>query len=827
MNSIEKFEVWLKDSCNFKNKEYVHKISEALLYIESLAIKLKCTNQNILEMESLEDFYSATRRIKGKNFFIVKDKISKYIYTKSLDLYIQFLSLDETVDERATEEKASAEMSNNEAMFHDWMLKKEGLSINTTRNYISSINNITHIGFRNKLIHQALFFYPNINDMKQVYHSMLENEEFQEKNKINHNQYSAALAKYLKFLNEETGTLIDAQKTTSLVKIGTNLVSDKEKAFITWMTVVEQLSQNTARNYLSAIHNISNLCLKGNIADNHLLDLLSVAELNALMPKIRENNEFIEKNKQMRNQYVSALNKYIRFLGGDASHGIENTALRGKGLKYVYEYISDNANYNSLDERIISVLENIFANGINLNSVIHVRRFTNELKVCASEMDFQDEQAVIAKIQAVAINCHDQIYMAPNSVISIPLLQEVLEYTVEMLTSGKNIIYVENLYLKFKDKLIYTKVYDKEVLSKVLMNYLGDDVIYSRGTISTDRKAKFNIDEEVLDVLLASEMPLSRQAIYDMLPHIIREKIDFFLKSDSRAVYVLQGVYWHIDRFEVSQEDKYLLEDIIRYEIQEGFISSKKLLEILKIQAPAFVEKNSIVNYVCLKDILKYHFADMFGFKFTFIGKHGEEMSGVVATKNFISDKEEFTLAEFIDFISENELPTLYGLFFNEISKNFMRINREYFVRKEKFVYSFQDIQKIEETLDKFLENGYVPINKIDSFSLFPTIYYKWNGFLLRSVVDNLCQKYDVFDFSNSASKLTGVIVLKTAPFKDYDALLEDALVRQEIHSPFNHIDEAMEFLFINGYLAQRRYKNSEAIYASVKRRNLQIEGLE
>ena len=506
----------------------------------------------------------------------------------------------------------------------------------------------------------------------------------------------------------------------------------------------------------------------------------------------------------------------------DNNHG--GSCFSSRKLRTADEYIT-NAEIDTSHEQLLisTVLDNSFKNGIKLSSIINIKKFMMEFLNAYPDHELSDDVDILKeKIRCVTIQCSNDLYMTPNAIAKdIALIKDILSFTIDTLKSGKMVIYVENIYNRFKNRLLDTNIYSKDILESLIKHYLKDDVIYSKSAILSEYGAKLNIDDEVLEILSGSDIPLNKKEIFDVLPHLTQSIIEQILKSDKRSIYIQRNIYWHIDKFEVTEEDKFLLDDIIRCEIKDGFISLKKLLDVLNTQASDFIQKNNIVNHVCLRDVLKYYFGDDFGFQYTFIGRKNEEMSGVVATRNFLADKEKFKLSELFDFIDENDLPNHYELFIEEANKEFIRINEQEFIRRIDFAISDLDIKNIEEVIQKYLTNGYVAINKIDSFAIFPSIVFQWNSFLLESIIENYCYGYEVIDCSRSVTKSIGVIVSKMAGFKNFNEILIDVIAEHDKYHPFQSSKDALEYLYDNAYIAQKRYNNFEVIFSLAKQKTI------
>ncbi len=497
-------------------------------------------------------------------------------------------------------------------------------------------------------------------------------------------------------------------------------------------------------------------------------------------------------------------------------------------LKTVAEYLM-NAHVNLTNEQqmITIVLDNAFRNGIKLSSIIQIRKFLMEFSNTYPDYLLPSDIEILKeKIKEVAIQCDDDFFMTPTALVKdSSVIHEIITYIVNTFTSRTKVIYIENVYNRFKHKLLSTNIYSKEIFIGMIRYYLKDDVIYSKDQILLEYGAELNVSDDVLKVLSCSDTPKTKLEVYELLPHLSESKVEQILKSNKCSIYVRRNVYWHIDKFEVTEDDKYLLKEIICFEINNGFISVKKLLDILRSKAVHFLEKNNIINHVCLRDILRYHFSDVFAFQYTFIGKGGEEMSGVVAVRNWIANQESFKLADLMAYVEENGLPMCYELFLSEINIDFIRIDEQNFIKKDEFHIEDDIVTVVDELIDKYLNNGYVAISAINSYSIFPSIAFSWNCFLLKSIIENYCPKYNIFSISQSFTKPIGAVVHRDAGFKNYDEILEDVIVVRNKTNPFRSVKEAIEYLYEQGFLAKKRYKNINQVFNRAKYKNIKEQG--
>lgn len=831
------FKEWLQDE---KKITSLQTIDSILGYIQSTALwvaKFNISKTSLLEINLSNKFMDIINQLKKNKIFIVKDNVSKGKYSKAIDFYLQYLKfvqlqqlnvtntlnqsdgigegndrkasdivLDRTPvhiheqieyaqfqqqnefcsprqseeirecnDKRTPDIELSRMLYRQEQRFSAYLMNTKYFSGDTAKRYISQLNYVSDFCESNNISQTPLFTIIAEKEYYKITDTILSNRVFQQTNKGACNRYNAAISSYGKFLARYRKNN-QPYESNSFEEMDAYKIKNKDST-----SNEDILTKRSAKIELSV-----DICNSNPEYTNTRID--------------------IDKNS--------------------SNDTYEEPYFISRSLKTVDEYIATNEIAVDYEQRLIStVLDNSFKNGIKLDSFINVKKFLMVFCRIYPNYELSDDMGILKeKIRCVTIKCLDDLYMTPNSIVKdVVLIKDILGFIIDTLKSGKKVIYLENVYNRFKNQLLDTNIYNINILESLIKHYIKDDVIYSKGAILSEYDAKLNIDDEVLEVLSGSDVPLSKLEIFEALHHISQSKIVQVLKSDKRSIYIQRNTYWHIDKFEVTEEDKLLLDDLIRYEIKDGFISLKKLLSQLNTQAPKFIEENNIVNHICLRDILKYYFADDFGFQYTFIGKRNEEMSGVAAIRFFLADKRAFKLSELFDFIDENDLPNHYELFTEEASNEFIRISEQEFIRKTAFVISEWDIKNVEEIIQKYLTNGYVAINKIDSFAIFPTIGFQWNSFLLESIIESYCYGYEVIDCSRSVTKPTGVIVNKRAGFKNYDEILVDVLAQQDKYYPLESGEDALGYLFNNGYIAQRRYKNFDMIFLLVKQKTQRI----
>lgn len=632
--------------------------------------------------------------------------------------------------------------------------------------------------------------------------------------------------------------------------------NENEQFFLKWLIESKRMNESTAKYYVACINYVSEVTLDNNFYKESLFRIILFG-----------NKAFQHRNRQKHSMYGTALKWYAKFLKEteDSQENVARTMVSTEAevlLKQdaeisskmvcpdgeVYEgqfidneYISDIGNrtaiinsadcyinkrqYSHIEKFCLKVLNQHFPIGIKVSSSININKFKRFAEYLDTQIALPDDEMLRKIIPAITINYGDNLFMSPDRAIEDKdLLAQIIQFVIDAFNNGKNSVYYDGVYNSFKNQLIDTNIYNKDNLKGILDYYLDSSFSVKKSFIAIANDVEISVDEEIEEVIKNSEVPMGRDDILKLLPHISDKKVNEVLKLNANIIYWKKNTYWHIDKIEITEQEKYLLSDIIAFEIQNGFISIKRLLDVLQKQTTDFMENNCIINHVCLRDILKYHFADKFGFKYTFVGKIGEEMSGIVATQKFIEGKEMFTLTELSEFVEENDLPGMYSLFIEEASKTYIRIDEDNFILKEKLNINLniEMIKAIEIATKKYLTNGYAPLGSIDSFTIFPAIGAQWNIFLLQSIIEGYCNNLSIYSPSRSVTKSIGVIADNSFGFDNYEEILIKEIATQDAKVYFEDEEAAIEYLFDNGYIAQRRIKNFDSLFAMAKLKNTQ-----
>ncbi|MBU3187216.1 hypothetical protein [Clostridium estertheticum] len=779
-NDLFNFKAWLQNEKKIVNLKTIEEIAGYIQATATFAMKFNMFHTFLLEINLPNDFFNTINKLNKNKFFVVKDIVSKKKYSKSLDFYLQYLKYNQFEQLNVT---------SNHNQFDEMLKHKHPSELNLEHENYTYDGDELNANLNEKLLIPEAVKSELIVD----FYNRNQKYTYTRPYKLDINNVSIIVSSWTDVLVKLCEELI---KISPLIinKFEMNSIKGRKRILFT-----------TNDNLLIAGRKLSNgLWVETNFNADRIVKLcktiLNECNINIENVKIhytaKERIPFKKINTQRINEKCDIV--------------IEKS-----------EFYINRKQYNKSQSIYIEILDGHFPNGIRISSSIQVNKF----KMIAQEMGIEllicDNELIINELKGIAVCCENNLYMSPNKIVEDKvLLKQIIGFVLDKFKQTKKVVYFDGILNYFKDEFVYTNIYNSTVLKGIFEYYLEDYFCIRNTFISISSDIIIDVQDEIEETIKNSEAPIDRYNIFQLISHISEKKINETLKYNNNILQWGKNLFWHIDRIEVSEQEENLLRDIICYETRDGFITLKKLYDILKEKATQFIESNCIENYLCIRDVLKCYFTDEFEFKYTFIGKNGQAMSGNVATQKFIEGKDKFTLIELYEFVQKNDLPLINSLFIEEASKMYVRIDENNFILKENLSLDSEMIEAIETTTKKFLINGYVPLAKVYGFTIFPTIGFQWNIFLLQSIIGGYCNNLKIYLNSTSITKSIGVIADNSFGFKNYDEILIEEIAIQDTRACLVDEKAAIEYLFDNGYVAQRRMKNFERLFALAKLKN-------
>jgi hypothetical protein len=174
-------------------------------------------------------------------------------------------------------------------------------------------------------------------------------------------------------------------------------------------------------------------------------------------------------------------------------------------------------------------------------------------------------------------------------------------------------------------------------------------------------------------------------------------------------------------------------------------LTNQKLLDELKICEDQFA----------LFSLIMAVLPNEYGFKRPLISKDtSSQIRTIDVIGDYASKLESFNSKIINLYINKMNLKGLYSylMFMESMSENYVQINVDSMIKKEKVGLSENTISEIEKLLNLILERfGYIETSSFNGYIMLPRISYQWNKYLLIGIVRTyLSDKFEIENTKNS-----------------------------------------------------------------------------
>ena len=462
---------------------------------------------------------------------------------------------------------------------------------------------------------------------------------------------------------------------------------------------------------------------------------------------------------------------------------------------------------NLLVNRIKEVLSEKFQKGIRLNSPIDKKRFYKSYEeIEGSSLNIADDDFYNI-VTSCGIESDGKIYVASKFIPS-DLQNEITSFIDATLESGKEFVFYESLFRHFKDELLDTPVANVSMLCTWLQYKYEKEFYFDKDYMTRERYVDIDIDHEVILYMREQWQVKSEDEVVKALDYLPEDSVrTAFNRNTNVLIAATRGMRFHIDKFEVSEEELNDIIFIIETTIEKfQFIGADELFDCIRQKLPQLINNNSDIPELGIRKALAVLLGDKFDFNNAVISKKGVKLSAREALLAFAKSHEVFTLEE-IDKLAQS-LGTVINYHLEPLLEYSIRINDKEFVARDKVHFDVDSIDKyIKEHIDHEVYS--VPLKSIHNFATFPECNYPWTSRLLESYLLTASNLFKLY-FSDYLNKnnVCGVISYKHSELT-FNFLMEIVLARNNVKLTKK---EALEFLATEGYIVRRRNSDIEDI---------------
>ena len=436
---------------------------------------------------------------------------------------------------------------------------------------------------------------------------------------------------------------------------------------------------------------------------------------------------------------------------------------------------------NRIVDNVKEVLSKTFPKGMRLSSPIDKRRFRKSYEELIGDNIGMNDEDLSRVLTSCGIESDGKIYVATDLIPSEQLLD----------TPVANVTLLRT-WLQYK--------YEK-------------GIFFDKEYMASDRFVEIDIDKEVISYMREQWQVKSEEDVVRDLGYLPEAAVrNAFNRNQNILIAATRGMRFHIDKFEISEEEINDIIFIINSTIEKfQFMGADELFDNIRQRLPKVIANNSDIPELGIRKALAVRLADKFDFNNAVISKKGEKLSAREALLAFAKSHEKFTLEE-IDNLAQS-LGAVVNYHLKPLLEYSIRINEEEFVARDKVHFNVESIDKyLSKQIDHKVYS--IPLKSICNFATFPECNYPWTPRLLESYLLTESNKFSLYlsDYLNKNS-VCGVVSYKLQDMT-FNFLMEVALARSNVKLQKK---EALDYLATEGYIVQRRNSDIEEILEVAK----------
>ena len=287
----------------------------------------------------------------------------------------------------------------------------------------------------------------------------------------------------------------------------------------------------------------------------------------------------------------------------------------------------------------------------------------------------------------------------------------------------------------------------------------------------------------------------SYESLKDRLPYIPESNIQRILFSNSKFVWVSEGIYHSLDRFIITDEDR---EQILNYVetkcIESGFASLPDV-PISHLE----VENYSLTPIAIQTAIYRTVLNEQYKLNGKILTKESStDLDIVTIIKREYAGWDNCSFEEVANRVEEILGVTNRQSAFKALYDDYVRADVDRFVANHYVEFLVDEIDRVLSTI---YIHKFGAVKQVSTFAMFPICGIPWNHYVLESFCYKYSKKYSlhVINYNN---KNAGIIAEKTFN-KSYDEMLAITMANSNVELKKDLI---IPYLCENGFLGKSRY---------------------
>lgn len=566
-------------------------------------------------------------------------------------------------------------------------------------------------------------------------------------------------------------------------------------SFYEWMTSETTMAPSSCRAYASSFRTACEYSLSNGLISEKLYEIDDNKVLKEQIEKVIQDTDFQKYNADQHNRFSAALKKYLEYRTGVTlpNHTQKTAATK---VAVFYPYL----------EQVTAVLKAHYQYGFRLESVIDMKRFRRYAEEQNVEMPESDEK-LKAEIRNAGVKIDDKVYLIEEDTFTY-----IRKNIDALITDGSKILFYNCIYdsdsLGMEEHYITSADQLKALMKQCRQNIFegNSEIYFAKNFVSLlgEQMERDAVTNEIQRVW-GDNQSRHVDELAEQLPVIPKEYVRRYLSGNTAFVWISEGVYFNMQRFVISEEEK---DAILSFVAEE--CDKKGYASISDAPFGSTVEENYELSTVGLQEaVYNALLLNQYYLNGKILTRDNKALDVVTLAKQYLVGKDECTFDEMDKKVEEIAGTRYRYMAYDALYGTMIRVDKNRYVAHQ---YLKFDVDAIDEILSEMIKNKFLAIREITSFALFPVCGFPWNHYLLESYCYSYSKRYclKVVGFND---KNAGIIAENDVTDEYYE-LLAQAAARAKIELTAETVGQ---YYFETGYMGKRSFSDLESTVERAK----------
>ena len=408
-------------------------------------------------------------------------------------------------------------------------------------------------------------------------------------------------------------------------------------------------------------------------------------------------------------------------------------------------------------ELVCMTIDDLFPEGYRIGSSEDYTKleeaFTNKYGISD---EFPSDRSIVGFLER-SNYCQIDKGTYKNRSYCITLPQDLIEEIINFILMNQPTVFYSTIYEKYKNRLNELGIGNYYYLKGLIDAYLPDDFVTKRNYITVGNE-KLSSYESILNYMKSFNGVFT---LNDLKMKFVGVKDYTFLNAfynecENNLIALGNQKYIYIDKVIITEntvaEFKQFVNDTFKF-MGTKVISSRKIYARMSLLNKDLLSRLKIATDSFSTFSLIYHyFKNDYGFHRPLLSMNKNDIvNSYVLITNYVSTLDSFNAKTIKNYTSKMNIGGLYSYlqFMEEQSDNFVQVNIDTMVAKEKLAISDSNLKEIEKMLDLIFNRfDEIDTRRFNGYAMLPKLTYLWSKYLLVGIIRSFFN--DIYEVENT-----------------------------------------------------------------------------